>query len=44
MLFALLCGILAISTTLAGTNQEGLDYLAAKGKEEGVVTLPSGLM
>ena len=44
MLFTLLCALLAISTTLAGTNQEGLDFLAAKGKEDGVVTLPSGLL
>ena len=29
---------------LAGTNQEGLDFLASKGKEDGVVTLPSGLL
>lgn len=44
MLFTLLCALLAISTTLAGTSQEGLDFLAAKGKEDGVVTLPSGLL
>ena len=44
ILFTLLCGILAVATTLAGTNQAGLDFLAAKGKEEGVVTLPSGLL
>ena len=45
ILFTLLCGILAITTTaLAGTDQAGLDFLAAKAKEEGVVTLPSGLL
>ena len=44
ILFTLLCGLLAVATTLAGTNQAGLDFLAAKGKEEGVVTLPSGLL
>jgi hypothetical protein len=33
-----------IATVSAGTNQEGLDFLAAKVKEEGVVKLDSGLM
>jgi len=28
----------------AGTNEEGLKFLAAKAKEEGVVTLESGLL
>jgi len=31
------------ATTLA-TDQAGLDFLAAKAKEEGVVSLPSGLL
>eukprot|EP00581_Thalassiosira_minuscula_P009317 CAMPEP_0183702824 /NCGR_PEP_ID=MMETSP0737-20130205/804_1 /TAXON_ID=385413 /ORGANISM="Thalassiosira miniscula, Strain CCMP1093" /LENGTH=201 /DNA_ID=CAMNT_0025929501 /DNA_START=58 /DNA_END=663 /DNA_ORIENTATION=- len=44
MFLALFCGVLSIYTVLAGTNAEGLAYLEAKGKEEGVVTLPSGLM
>mmetsp|Transcript_26501 Transcript_26501/g.48020 ORF Transcript_26501/g.48020 Transcript_26501/m.48020 type:complete len:160 (+) Transcript_26501:133-612(+) len=44
ILLALFCGILSLYTVLAGTNTEGLDYLEKKGKEEGVVTLPSGLM
>eukprot|EP00545_Synedropsis_sp_CCMP1620_P012901 CAMPEP_0119018274 /NCGR_PEP_ID=MMETSP1176-20130426/18954_1 /TAXON_ID=265551 /ORGANISM="Synedropsis recta cf, Strain CCMP1620" /LENGTH=152 /DNA_ID=CAMNT_0006972233 /DNA_START=12 /DNA_END=470 /DNA_ORIENTATION=+ len=35
---------LFITSVLAGTTQEGLDWLAAKGKEEGVVTRPSGLL
>ncbi|KAL3785670.1 hypothetical protein HJC23_001941 [Cyclotella cryptica] len=34
----------SLYTALAGTSAEGLAYLDAKGKEEGVVTLPSGLM
>ena len=29
---------------LAGTNAKGKEYLEKKGKEEGVITLPSGLM
>ena len=35
---------LAVASVFAGTNQEGLNFLAAKGKEDGVVTLRSGLM
>jgi FKBP-type peptidyl-prolyl cis-trans isomerase FklB len=31
-------------TALAGTSQEGLDWLAAKAKEEGVISRDSGLM
>lgn len=43
--FLALFGLLsALSPVLAGTSAEGLAYLAAKAKEEGVVTLPSGLM
>jgi len=44
ILLALLCGLLSLCSVLAGTSAEGLAYLAAKGKEEGVVTLPSGLL
>lgn len=47
LVLALLLCILSLFTTTvvhAGTNAEGLAYLAAKGKEEGVVTLPSGLL
>jgi FKBP-type peptidyl-prolyl cis-trans isomerase FklB len=36
--------VFAIASVAAGTNQAGLDFLAAKGKEDGVVKLPSGLM
>jgi FKBP-type peptidyl-prolyl cis-trans isomerase FklB len=31
-------------SALAGTTQEGLDWLAAKEKEEGVIKRPSGLL
>merc|ERR1719503_425863 len=34
----------SIAPTLAGTNAEGLAYLEAKEKEEGVVKLESGLL
>ena len=44
LLLTLLCSLLSIYTALAGTNAEGLAFLEAKGKEEGVVTRPSGLM
>jgi len=44
ILFTFLCLALSLYTALAGTNAEGLAYLEAKGKEEGVVTLPSGLL
>mmetsp|Transcript_19442 Transcript_19442/g.42273 ORF Transcript_19442/g.42273 Transcript_19442/m.42273 type:complete len:159 (-) Transcript_19442:213-689(-) len=43
IVLALFCGLLSLYTVLA-TNAEGLAYLEAKGKEEGVVTLPSGLL
>ena len=43
ILFTLLFGLLAITASLA-TDEAGLAFLAAKGKEEGVVTLPSGLL
>jgi hypothetical protein len=42
-LFALLCLACSLYTALA-TDAEGLKFLEAKGKEEGVVTLPSGLL
>uniref|UniRef100_A0A7S2LLV9 peptidylprolyl isomerase n=1 Tax=Leptocylindrus danicus TaxID=163516 RepID=A0A7S2LLV9_9STRA len=35
---------LLIAAVSAGTNPEGLAWLAKKGEEEGVVTLPSGLL
>lgn len=41
---ALLFLALLIANVHAGTNAEGLKYLAAKEKEEGVVKLPSGLL
>jgi len=41
---ALFCGLLSLCTALAGTNVEGIAWLEAKGKEDGVVTLPSGLL
>jgi len=46
ILLVLFCGLLSLYTVLAGTPTpaEGIAYLEAKGKEEGVVTLPSGLM
>ena len=34
---------LVVATAHAGTTQEGKDFLAAKAKEEGVVTLASGM-
>uniref|UniRef100_A0A7S1VTK7 peptidylprolyl isomerase n=1 Tax=Grammatophora oceanica TaxID=210454 RepID=A0A7S1VTK7_9STRA len=40
----LLSFLLFVATALAGTNQEGLDFLSKKGTEEGVVKLPSGLL
>ncbi|KAL7503349.1 hypothetical protein ACHAXN_001151 [Cyclotella atomus] len=42
-LFALLCLVCSLYTALA-TDEAGLKFLEAKAKEEGVVTLPSGLM
>lgn len=38
-----LCLLLALVTVQATTN-EGKAWLKAKGQEEGVVTLPSGLL
>ncbi|KAG5178563.1 FKBP-type peptidyl-prolyl cis-trans isomerase [Tribonema minus] len=35
--------VFALATALAGTTQEGLDFLAANKAKEGVVELPSGL-
>ena len=34
---------LIVATAHAGTTQEGKDFLAAKAKEDGVVTLASGM-
>jgi FKBP-type peptidyl-prolyl cis-trans isomerase FklB len=36
--------LVALVSALAGTNEEGLKFLAAKEKEAGVVKLPSGLL
>merc|ERR1719277_2227656 len=49
MVAALRCALLAASLALfvrgaAGTNAEGQKFLEEKAKEEGVVTLPSGLL
>ncbi|KAL7469221.1 hypothetical protein ACHAXS_009480 [Conticribra weissflogii] len=44
LLLTLLCALLSFYAALAGTSAEGIAFLEAKGKEEGVVTLPSGLM
>ena len=35
---------LLAATAHAGTTQEGLDFHAAKAKEDGVVSLPSGML
>lgn len=35
---------LAITSVAAGTNAEGLAFLEKKKTEDGVVTLPSGLL
>ena len=43
LLHLLLLSILFV-TILGGTNEEGLKFLAAKEKEDGVVKLPSGLL
>ena len=43
--FLAVFGILSVlSPVLAGTNPADVVYLEAKAKEDGVVTLPSGLM
>mmetsp|Transcript_3984 Transcript_3984/g.8468 ORF Transcript_3984/g.8468 Transcript_3984/m.8468 type:complete len:153 (-) Transcript_3984:220-678(-) len=44
VLSSLLSILLLASSALAGTNEEGLKYLASKEKEDGVVKLESGLM
>jgi Domain amino terminal to FKBP-type peptidyl-prolyl isomerase len=43
VLFFLISALL-VNLSLAGTNAEGLAFLAAKETEEGVVKLPSGLL
>mmetsp|Transcript_16729 Transcript_16729/g.27758 ORF Transcript_16729/g.27758 Transcript_16729/m.27758 type:complete len:155 (-) Transcript_16729:51-515(-) len=43
-LFALLSLLLLVTSTLAGTNPEGLKWLAVKEAEDGVIKLASGLM
>ena len=43
VLFLLISSLL-VSLAAAGTNPEGLAFLAAKAAEEGVVKLPSGLL
>lgn len=44
IILALFCGLLSLYSVLAGTNAEGLAYLEAKEKEDGVVKMASGLM
>ncbi|KAL3812116.1 hypothetical protein ACHAXA_009375 [Cyclostephanos tholiformis] len=44
IVLTLLCALLFIYNVMAGTDAEGLAFLEAKGKEDGVVTLPSGLL
>ena len=36
--------LLLVAVAAAGTNKEGLAFLAKKEQEEGVVKLPSGLL
>jgi len=43
-IFFLLLSSLLVSLVAAGTNAEGLAFLAKKETEEGVVKLPSGLL
>eukprot|EP00977_Amphora_coffeiformis_P029078 scaffold38547_cov176-Amphora_coffeaeformis.AAC.3 len=43
-MFRYLLTFLFFALVSAGTNQEGLDFLAKMKKEEGVVELPSGLL
>jgi len=43
-LFALLCVAASLFAVVTATSEEGLAFLKAKGAEEGVVTLPSGLL
>ena len=40
----LLSPLLLLAVLAHATDEAGLKYLEAKGKEEGVVTIPSGLM
>eukprot|EP00978_Attheya_sp_CCMP212_P028705 scaffold99887_cov40-Attheya_sp.AAC.2 len=44
LLVALIGVVCLVSSVLAGSDAKGLEFLAAKAKEAGVVTLPSGLM
>lgn len=44
LLFALLGFLFLVSSAVAGTTEEGLKWLAQKKLEDGVVSLPSGLM
>lgn len=41
-MFRFLLSFLLFALVSAGTNQEGLDFLAKMKKEDGVVELPSG--
>lgn len=43
VLFFLISSLL-VNLSLAGTNAEGLAFLASKEKEDGVVKLESGLL
>ena len=43
-MFRFLLSFLFLALVSAGTNQEGLDFLAKMKTEEGVVETPSGLL
>jgi len=43
-MFRYLLTFVLFALVSAGTNQEGLDFLAKMKQEEGVVELPSGLL
>mmetsp|Transcript_36870 Transcript_36870/g.45079 ORF Transcript_36870/g.45079 Transcript_36870/m.45079 type:complete len:154 (+) Transcript_36870:110-571(+) len=44
LLFALIGTLVLLSTGVSGTDDAGREWLEQKSREEGVVTLPSGLM
>jgi hypothetical protein len=44
MISALILFLFLLSSVVAGTSEEGLKWLAQKKLEDGVVSLPSGLM
>ena len=43
-MFRFLLSFIILAVVSAGTNQEGLDFLAKMKQAEGVVELPSGLL